>query len=60
MRIGPERKPFEWNVDPVREFAIGTDGAFYAIEPIPEAPKQTLIQLRTHWFDEVKRLVGER
>ena len=60
VRIGPERKLFEWNVDPVREFAIGTDGAFYTTEPIPDAPKQTLIHLRTNWFDEVKRLVGER
>ena len=27
---------------------------------VPDAPKQTLIHLRTNWFDEVKRLAGGR
>jgi len=60
VRIAPERKLFEWNADTVREFAVGPDGAFYALDPVPDAPKQTLIHLRTHWFDEVKRLAGGR
>ena len=57
VRIGPERKLFEWNVDPIREYAVGADGSFYSIDPVPDAPKQTLIHLRTNWFDELKRVV---
>jgi hypothetical protein len=60
LKIGPERKLFEWNVDSNREYAVGADGAFYSIDPVPDAPKQTLIHLRTNWFDEVKRLAGGR
>jgi hypothetical protein len=60
LTIGPERKLFEWNVDSNREYAVGADGAFYSIDPVPDAPKQTLIHLRTNWFDEVKRLAGGR
>jgi hypothetical protein len=60
LRIGPERKLFEWNVDALREYAVDADGAFYSIDPVPDAPKQTFIHLRTQWFDEVKRLAGGR
>jgi WD40 repeat protein len=60
LRTGPERKLFEWNVDAIREYAVGADGAFYSIDPVPDAPKQTLIHVRTNWFDELKRLAGSR
>lgn len=35
-------------------------GGFYPVDAVPDAPKQTLIHLRTRWFDEVERLVGAR
>jgi WD40 repeat protein len=60
LKIGPERKLFEWNVDSNREYAVDADGAFYSIDPVPDAPKQTLIHLRTNWFGEVQRLAGGR
>jgi serine/threonine-protein kinase len=60
LKIGPERKLFEWNVDTNREYVVGRDGAFYTVDTVPDAAKQTLIQLRTNWFDEVKRLASQR
>ena len=58
LRIGAERKLFEWNVDANREFAVGPDGSFYAVEAVPGAAQQTNIQLRTDWFTAVSRLVA--
>jgi len=60
VKIGPERKLFEWNVDVNRDYVVGVDGAFYSVDPVPDAPKQTLIQLRTNWFEELKRLADQR
>ena len=59
LRVGTERKLFAWNVDFNREFAVAKDGVFYAIEAMLDAPKQTVIRLRTHWLDELVRLVGD-
>lgn len=56
IRFGPERRLFEWDIG--REFVVGPRGDFYGVEPVPGAALQTSIQLRTNWFDEVRRLVG--
>ena len=60
VKLGPERKLFEWNVDVNRDYVVDMDGAFYAVDSAPDAPKQTLIQLRTNWLEELKRLADQR
>ena len=56
--FGPERKLFDWDIG--REFVVGPRGEFVGFEPVPGAALQTSIQLRTTWFDEVRRVVGQQ
>jgi len=55
-RIGREAHLFDWPA--AFKVVAGADGAFYGTEPVPGAARQTSLQLRTGWFEEVKRLAG--
>ena len=55
-RIGRETRLFDWPA--AYKVVAGAEGAFYGIEPVPGAATQTGLQLRTGWFEEVKRLAG--
>ncbi len=56
LLFGPERRVVQWNAG--REFDVAPDGSLFGMEPVPDAARQTTIQLRTNWFAEVARLVG--
>ena len=40
--------------------AGGMGEVYRATDTNPDAPKQTLIHLRTNWFDDAERLAGQR
>ncbi len=53
VKLGPERKLFEWNVDVNRDYVVDMDGTFYAVDSAPGRGQTDVIQLRSNWLEEL-------